>query len=185
MSLYGITNRYASALLSQADESNQFEQVTSDIELIHDTIAGSKELKVVLESPVISEEKKLSILNELFSSRVSKESMNFLRLVVEKKREEFLFAITKRVLEHRDEKMNIAPASVTTAFALDESDKEQFQESMENYTGKKIRASYKVDENIIGGFLIKIKDKMLDASILQQLNILKKRLIKSDQTLVN
>lgn len=185
MSLFGITNRYASAILRQAEESNQFEEVTKDIELIYDTIAGSKELKVVLESPVISEEKKLSILKELFSSRVSKESMNFLELVVEKNREEFLFAITERVLEFRDEKMNIVPASVTTAYALDEAGKKQFQTSMEDYTGKNIRASYKVDEKIIGGFLIKIKDKMLDASIKQQLNLLKKRLIKSDQTLVN
>ena len=185
MSLYGITNRYASALINQAEENNQFEKVSDDIQFIHDTIADSKELKVALESPIISEEKKLNVLSEIFSGNVSKTSMNFLHLVVDKKRADVLFAITERFLELRDKKLNILPASITTAVELSDSEKEQFYKSLENYTGKKIRASYSIDDKIIGGFLVKIKDEMLDASVLQQLKLLKKRLVKSDQTLVN
>ncbi len=185
MSLYGITNRYATALLHQAEENNQFDRISEDMQFVHDTISGSKDLRVVLESPVIAEEKKLTVLKELFSKHISKESMNFITLVVNKNREDVLYDITGRFLELRDNKMNILPASITTAFKLSDSDKEIFQKSLEEYTGKKIRATYSINDNIIGGFLVKIKDKMLDASILQQLNLLKKRLVKSDQTLVN
>ncbi len=185
MSVFGITNRYASALLKQAEEIDKFEQISADVQLVYDTIDGSKDLRVLLESPIVAEDKKQSILKELFSDKVGKECMNFLMLVVDKNREDILFEITERYLELRDDKMNVVPVSITTAVSLSDSDRELFQESLEEYTGKKLRTNYTVNDKIIGGFLVKIKDKMLDASILQQLNLLKKRLVKSDQSLVN
>lgn len=64
MSVYSITNRYAKALLTQAEESNQFEVVGNDMSLIYETLEKSKELRVALESPVINEEKRILFLRK-------------------------------------------------------------------------------------------------------------------------
>lgn len=185
MGVYSITNRYATALLKQAEDTNQFEVVSNDLQMVYDTLESSKELRVALQSPVINDEKKKSILKELFGSKVSKETNNFLNFVVNKNREDILFEITGRFLELRDVKMNIIPAKVTTAVELSTEDKELFKGSLEEYSNKNVRISFDVNPDIIGGFLVQLKDKMLDGSILQQLNLLRKRLAKADQTLVN
>ena len=185
MSVYSITNRYAHALLKQAESVNHFEAVGNDLQLIHETLEGSKDLRVALESPVINKEKKKSILNELFGSKVSKDSAHFLDFVVDKNRENILFEIAERFLELRDDKMDAVPAVVTTAIELSESERSLFKKSLDSYSKKNVRITYKVDEKLIGGFVVQLKDKLLDASIHHQLQILKKRLVKSDQTLVN
>lgn len=185
MSVFSITNRYASALLKQAESTNRFDVVSDDLQLVHDTLESSKELRAALKSPVINEEKKKSIFNALFGTKINKESANFLNFVVKKNREDILFEITKRYLELRDEKMNIVPAKVTTAFELSNNEKELLTKSLEIYSKKNVRISFDVDSALIGGFIVELKDKMLDASVIQQLSLLRKRLAKSDQTLVN
>ena len=185
MSVYSITNRYATALLKQAEDKNQFDEVSEDVQVVYDTLLASRELRVALESPVINESKKKDVLNEIFGSKVNPETAKFLNFVVSKNREDVLFEIVKRFLELRDDKKNIVSAVVTTAVELSADDKDLFKKSLENYTKKNIRISFKVDPSLIGGFLVQLKDKMLNASVLQQLNLLKKRLVKADQTLVN
>jgi len=185
MSVYSITNRYATALLKQAEDNNQFEDVSNDLQLVHDTLERSKELRVALQSPIINEAKKKSILKDIFGSKVSKETSNFLNFVIKKNREDILFEITGRFLELRDIKMNIIPADVSTAIELSEEEKLLFKKSLEEYSKKNVRISFSVNPDLIGGFLVQLKDKMLDASVLQQLNLLRKRLVKADQALVN
>jgi F-type H+-transporting ATPase subunit delta len=81
--------------------------------------------------------------------------------------------------------MNIIPAVVTTAVELANEEKDLFKRSLEKYSEKKVRISFSVNPDLIGGFLVQLKDKMLDASVKQQLNLLRKRLAKADQALVN
>lgn len=185
MGVFSITNRYASALLKQVEDANKFDEVSNDLQLIYDTLESSKELRVALKSPVINEEKKKSILKELFGSKIDKESANFLDFVVKKNREDILFEIVQRCLELRDEKMNIIPAKVSTAVELSDAEKKIFKISLERYSNKNVRITFDVDPALIGGFLVRLKDKMLDASVVQQLKLLRKRLVKADQTLVN
>lgn len=185
MGVYSITNRYATALLKQAEDTNQFDEVSNDMQLVYDTLKASRELRVALQSPVINEEKKKNILKELFGSKINHETANFLNFVIEKNREDILFEIAERFLELRDNKMNIIPAVVTTAVELANEEKDLFKKSLEKYSEKEVRISFSVNPDLIGGFLVQLKDKMLDASVKQQLNLLRKRLAKADQALVN
>lgn len=185
MSVFNISNRYANAFLGQIQELNIFDKAAEDIELVYNTLNESKELRVALASPVISEDQKKKILDAVFGDKISKETKNFLVFIVSKNREDILFDIAKRFLELRDEKKEIVNVVVTTAVELDADEKKLFEERLEKYTGKKVRMSYLIDDKIIGGFLVKIKDELLDASVVHQLELLKKRLVKEDQTLVN
>ena len=185
MSVFNISNRYANAFLGQVEDSNVFDKASEDVELIYNTLNESRELRIALASPVISEEKKNILIDEIFGGKVSKETLNFLHFVVKKNREDILFDISKRFLELRDDKQDVVNAVVTTVIELDDDEKALFEKQLEKYTNKKVRISYKIDDKIIGGFKVKIKDELLDASVSHQLELLKKRLIKEDQTLVN
>ena len=171
--------------MRQAEEKNLFDKISDDMELVYNALNQSKELRNVLSNPVITEVKKKSILTDIFSDKISVETKNFLILIINKNREEFLYEISKRFLEIRDIKLNVVHAAVTAAVELDESEKELIEKKLAEYTGKKVRTSYGVDDKIIGGFLVKINDSLLDASITHQLELLKKRLVKENQALLN
>jgi len=185
MSIFNISNRYASALFRLAEDSDKFDKIAGDMDLVFNTLEASKELRNLLVSPVITEAKKKSILSELFDDKVSAETQNFLKFVVTKNREDMLFDISKRFIELRDDKLNIVNANISTAVEVTGNEKKLFEESLASYTGKKVRLNFNIDEKIIGGFRVKIKDKLIDASVFHQLELLRKRLVSEDRSLVN
>ena len=88
MSNYNISTRYANALMNLAEENNNLEQVSLDMELVSKTLEQSKELRAVLRNPVISENKKVLILKGIFEGKIGLDSENFFQFVVSKKRAE-------------------------------------------------------------------------------------------------
>ena len=182
MSEYNISLRYANALMNLAEEKNILDSVFSDAELIFNTLSKNREIRTLLSSPVIRGEKKLSIMNEIFVNYISKDSKNFIEFVIGKGREEYLFPIYKKFIELRDEKMGFVNVDVTTAIELSEGQIKLITKKLEEFTTKKVRTDIKTDQKIIGGFLIKIKDTVLDASVKHQLELLRKTLIKEKTT---
>jgi len=90
MADFRILHRYATSLLETSLEKNNLEVVTSDIQLLVQTLEQSKELKSMLDSPVVRPELKLNILKEIFSKKISKDSMDFVEFVISKNRESLL-----------------------------------------------------------------------------------------------
>ncbi len=172
-----VSNRYAAALINSAGEKNVLEEVSGDMLLVYNTLHGSKELRNCLASPILKEAKKTEIVEAVFADRVGSDSMNFLRFIVAKKRVDILTDIVKRFNDIRDEELGIADAEVTTAFEADESQKDKLKTQLEEYTGSKLRMKFNIDSSIIGGFIVKISDKVIDASLNNQLKKLKKKLL--------
>ncbi|MBL1212021.1 MAG: F0F1 ATP synthase subunit delta [Ignavibacteriae bacterium] len=177
MSNFNITSRYAKALIENSEEKNIFEKVSSDVELIFNTLSKSKELRVTMSSPVVNSEKKIEILTEIFSNHISQETLNFLTLVVNKKREDLLFEIVARFIELKDKKLGLVNVHVKSAVDFDESQKEIMKSKLAEFTNKKVRASFDTDESLIGGFSARFGDTVLDGSVKQQLKNLKKQLL--------
>jgi F-type H+-transporting ATPase subunit delta len=136
----------------------------------------------MLASPIIREDKKLSIMKEVFENYVSSDSINFIEFVINKGREEFLFPIYKKFIELRDEKLGFINIDVTSAIELSDVQIDLINKKLEDYTGKKVRTKLHTNENLIGGFFIKIKDTVLDASVKHQLELLRKTLLKEKTT---
>ena len=95
MADFRILHRYATSLLETSLEKNNLEVVTSDIQLLVHTLEQSKVLKRMLHSPVVRPEIKLNILKEIFSKKISKDSMDFVEFVISKRRESLLNSIGK------------------------------------------------------------------------------------------
>lgn len=172
--------RYTTALYELADSMKLVDAVKKDFEDIKKSLDGSRELKLFIESPVINPEKKHSILKEIFSGKVNELTLKFLMLVSEKNRINILKDIADSMLKLIDDKRGIIKASVTTAVDISEKERDLITGKLKNYTGKDIKAEYSVDKSIKGGFIALMDDKIIDASIVRQLEILKEKFIRGN-----
>ena len=183
MTDYRVSYRYALSLLETAEEKNILESVAKGIQLIKKIIKENPELQRTLENPVIKQHVKVSILEEIFASKIDNDTMNFLRFVVQKNRENFLPGILENFLELFDDKLGIVNVTVKTAFEFDDEQKRLLKDKMEKYLNKTTRIGYLLDENIVGGFVAKIGDTVYDASIKHQLELLKKQFLSGGVSL--
>ncbi len=178
-----VSNRYANSLLSSASEEGKLDSIAKDMELIYSTIKANSSLGKALSSPIVRSQIKVSILEEIFKKKVSKETMNFLKFVVEKNREDLLENIAKKFLDLRDQKLGVVNVDVRSAVELSETQKKKLRENFEKLLNKKVRFSFVIDESVIGGFIAKAGDTVYDASLSHQLEILKKQFLKGGASL--
>ena len=171
-----IARRYAQALFEEAKQSGNVEQVDEDVDLIRDSLDGSRELVLVFESPIIPREKKESIVKELFKSRVQPVTLHFLQLLIEKKREDLFPAVVRAYGDLRDRQLGIVEARVRAAVGLDEAERERLGAALERRTGKRVRLEVDVDPDLIGGLVVRIGDTVYDSSVRHQLGVLREQL---------
>lgn len=178
-----VSTRYANSLLSSSSEKGNLETVSKDMELVYSAIKSSSELIRTLASPVVKPEIKSSILGEIFKKKISKETMDFLKFVVEKSREDLLESIVKKFLELRDQKLGLVNVNVKSAVEMSDDQKEKLKANFEKLLNKKVRFNFVIDPEVFGGFVAKVGDTVYDASIKNQLEILKKRFLKGGASL--
>jgi F-type H+-transporting ATPase subunit delta len=170
-----VARRYAEAMLELAEERKQIERVAEDFDLLRRTIAGSRDLASFLRSPIIPKEKKRSILNALFSSRVSGLVVDFLKLLTDKRREDLLGQVAEEFARLRDERQGIVNVEVRAALELTKEQHRALERQFEGVTGKKVRVSVSVDKQLLGGLVARVGDTVFDGSIRRQLELLRER----------
>ena len=175
MSLYRVARRYADAASELAEEQHQSEQLAKDLDLVGSWLKGSRELQAFLKSPVIPREKKLTVMSEIFRSRVSPFTFNFLTLLLEKGREDVLGDIVQEYLRLRDERLGIVTLDVHTATELTTEQQGVIVKRFESITKKKIRVSFSVEKELKGGIVARVGDTVYDGSIRRQLELLRER----------
>ena len=183
MADFRVLHRYAISLLESSIEKNNLDAVTSDIQLLVETLRQSKELELMLESPVVRPELKLKILQDIFSKKISKESIDFIEFLISKKRENLLQSIGNRFLELRDEHLGISNVIVTSAVEFTNDQKNVLKSKLESILEKKVRLNFETDINLVGGFIVKAGDTLYDASIKHQLELLKKQFLSGELSL--
>lgn len=177
MSNFNISTRYANALLEFAETKEVLEQVSADMLLLEDALVNSKDLRVVLKSPVINKDKKNSILQAIFSKKICKVSNDFILFVNRKNRGNILFDIAKRFNEIRNAQLNRVETEIVSTIELSDKQKENLQERLHEFSGKEIVPTFKIDMSLIGGFTVRMNDTVIDASVKQQLSKLRKSLV--------
>ncbi len=176
MSQRTVTRRYATALYEEADAAGVLEAVDEDVLMLRRSIESNRPLVRVFESPVIPQDKKETIVRELLDDRVEDLTVRFLRLLIRKDRE----TLTKEILDQyqslRDEQRGIVDAEATVARPLADEDRATLVETLEKKTGKEVRLRVNEDPDLIGGLVVRIGDRVFDASVRSQLNALHSRL---------
>ena len=170
-----IAKRYSRALVESA--GNDIDVIRNDLSLINETIKSSSDLKNVLINPTFNEEKVEEIISEIFASKISEKTLNFLRMVIQARRMDIFEDIAHWYCEFDDEIKNKLKVSVTSAIVLNDETKERLKYKLENKFKKTILLNYTVDKSIIGGLIIKTNDKIIDGSIKSRYERLKNNLL--------
>ncbi|KXK49514.1 MAG: F0F1 ATP synthase subunit delta [Chlorobi bacterium OLB5] len=170
-----VARKYNLALYFTAEETKSTNRVKQDLEDIKRSIANSKELSNFILTPVISAEKKTNVFQAMFSGKVDKLTLKFLEYLCEKNRINLLYDIADDFQMLVNEKQGIVLAKVKTAVDITDSEKKALVDKLKLYTGKEIKATFTVDPAIKGGFIASVDDKIIDASIIRQLELLKER----------
>lgn len=175
MSVIRIATRYATSLLDLAVEQNKVDRVLSDVELLKGSL-NSRDLLLLVKSPIIHASKKISVLETLFKGKMDETTMAFLRLITSKGREAYLPEIAKAFIDQYRTLKNIVAVKVTSAVALSDDKVEAIRKKIAATPGfdGKIEIETAVDPSIIGGLIIEMGDKQYDASVAHQLDKLKK-----------
>ncbi|MCL5127289.1 MULTISPECIES: ATP synthase F1 subunit delta [unclassified Algibacter] len=165
--------RYAKALLSLASDQNTADAVGNDMKLISNTLATSLDLSEALQSPVIPSSIKKSTLLEVFKNS-NNLTNNLIDTLITNNRINILGDIAVKYSQLLDKSKGIEVATVTTAVALTDTLKKSVLAKAKTFTGKDVEVENIIDENIIGGFILRIGDLQYNASIANQLNKLKR-----------
>ncbi len=173
MSEYRIASRYAKSLLGLADEQGSLEEVNKDMLMFSELASENRDLVLMLKSPVVPHSKKLAVLNQVFDGKVHKLTMAIFQILTKKQREAYLPAIATEFHHQYNVRKGIEEATITTTFALDAALRKEFEGIVKSISGKKVELTEKIDEEIIGGFVLKIGDRQIDDSLSSKLSALK------------
>lgn len=165
--------RYAKAVLSLATDNNTADAVNTDMELIKNTVASSKDLKDMLYSPVIRSSVKKSALLEIFKN-ANKATVNLIDVLIANKRTSLLPEVASSFVTLFEQQKGNQIAEVTTAVPLTKELEDKVLAKVKELTGKEAAITNIVDESILGGFILRVGDTQYNASIANQLNKLKR-----------
>jgi len=173
--------RYARSLIDLAIERNQLEEVHDDMKFLEGVCNSNPDFIAVLKSPVIKEDKKNKIIESITGGRVNELTRSFIKLLGVKTRESNLPEIIYAFIEQYNEVKKIHKVKITTAKELSEDMKQMFISKIKESDGiQNIELKATVDEKLIGGFVLEMEGRLVDASILADLKDIKKQFMNND-----
>jgi F-type H+-transporting ATPase subunit delta len=171
--------RYAKAVLDLAKEKGSEQAVLGDMETVVSTIAASKELRLMLQSPIVKDEVKKKALLEIFasSSTITKE---LIRVLVTNERTQALGPVASSYISLYNKERGIQVAQVTTAVPLNDTLETEVLAKVKELTGSNsVTIESIIDPEIIGGFVLRVGDLQYNASIANQLGSIRRQFSKS------
>lgn len=171
MGSFRIASRYSKSLLQLAQEKGVLDAVFADIKGIDMIFENSRDLKLLFKSPIITTDKKLTIVKKLFEGKIAGLLYQFMVLMIKKGRESHLHEITESFITQYNEMQGITPVKLITAVKLDSGLVETMVTSLKAKEFlKEVELHEEIEEELIGGFILQYGDKMIDQSVRRRLN---------------
>jgi len=178
MSSETVARRYSTALADVVIASGDAETVKTELAVFGELIAGNANLSAALSNPTIAHASKEKVLGELIKRvKPSKTTANFLRVLLQNNRLTEIGEIDTRFESVLEERSGIVPAEVTSARELPDTERTEFEKTLEKLTGKDMQITYVVDANIIGGVVTRIGSTVYDGSVKTKLENLREQLV--------
>ncbi|MDK2872818.1 MAG: F-type H+-transporting ATPase subunit delta [Desulfomicrobiaceae bacterium] len=178
-----VAKRYAKALFAVASSEGKTAVAKYGAELaaLAEVLKAAPEILRIFRNPIFSLDEKRGVAASLLD-KVSASPMvrNFCMLLADKNRLGFLPEISADYAKLLDEAQGVVRGKVVTAIRLTDAMQKAVVEKLQKDSGRKIVLDYDVDQDIIGGLVLKIGDKVLDASIRAQLQILKENIKRGE-----
>lgn len=171
-----VSKRYALALFETGLELNRLEQFKEEINNVSNVLESEPKIEMILTHPKISSDEKKELLDSLFGKNISKEMLNFLYVIIDKRRERYISEINGYYDFLYNEEKNIVKATVTTAVPIGKTQGEKLKVILTNKLNKNVELNNVIDDSIIGGAMLKVDNKVLDGSVRGQLDSIMKNL---------
>lgn len=176
-----LASRYAKSLLDLAIERGQLEEVYGDITFLSRVCKGNPDFVSLLRSPIVKADTKVKIIKAVTEGKVTPLMDTFIELLTRKTRESNLPEILAAFVTQYKEYKNIHTVSLTTAVPVSDSVRQSIIQQVKKASGfDNIVLEEKVDDSIIGGFVLQIGDKLVDASIAYDLKAIAKQFDNND-----
>jgi F-type H+-transporting ATPase subunit delta len=175
-----VASRYAKSLLTLAEERKELDVVEHDVATVLRTIQASEELARLLASPVLKPDQKQRVLDAVFKSHLGSMMMEFITILVRKGRVGMLSAIAEACTAMLRRMKGIQSAEVVTAVPLDGGAKDRLMAELKRMHDGDVELKETVNPDLIGGFVLRVEDRMLDASVRTNLERLRRQLTEHD-----
>jgi F-type H+-transporting ATPase subunit delta len=172
-----VANTYARSLIELASESGTEVQIGQELAGIAEVLAGTPSFGVFLADPAISREERGRLVKAVFGGRISPLLLSTLGVMNAKDRLGYLAHLTHAYAVLLEIKLGKIDVDVTVATALDPAALEEVRRLVSAALNKDAVVHQKVDESILGGFVLKVGDKLIDGSAKGQLEQLKRKLL--------
>jgi ATP synthase F1 delta subunit len=169
---------YARSLFEVAKDQDKIDVVREQLGEFADALDESRELQVFFFSPYFSTQEKSDGLEKAVSG-VEPVVMNFLKLLIEKHRMPILFRARRNYDALWEEENRLLPVQITSAVELDQKTVKQIGDRISEQTGRKVDLSSEVEPDILGGIVVRVGNSVLDASIRNRLEQLRKQVARA------
>ncbi|MFM7006157.1 MAG: ATP synthase F1 subunit delta [Flavobacteriales bacterium] len=168
--------RYAKALLELAIEHNKVELIESDIQKLLTVANDAHDFQIFLNSPLINIDKKIAVIKEIFKD-FNQTTLDFLALVTNNGRETVMLDIAKQFIAQLKSHRGIVPITIISAQKLEDATKQAIISKISAAISGTPEISEEIDAALIGGFVVRMGDHQIDASVASQLQRMKQQLV--------
>jgi F-type H+-transporting ATPase subunit delta len=175
-----LAGRYAKSLLDLSIEQNSLDSTLADMQVLDATCKASREFEVVLRSPVIKADKKEAVINAVMGNKLQPLTKGFMTLLVKKGREPILPEIASAFIAQYKEMKGIRMVKLTTAIPADDNVRAAIRSKVAAYfPGQSVELKEEVNPALIGGFVLEMGDRLVDASVRRDLAEVKKQFLQN------
>jgi len=173
-----IAQVYARSLFEVAKENDKLDVVREQLAQFADALDGTRELSIYFFSPYFSTEEKKEGLGKLLTD-VDPVVANFLALLIENHRMPAIFRVRRAFERLWEEENKLLPVTITSAVALDEATVKSIGETIGRQTGQHVELTANVDPDVLGGLIVRVGNSILDASIRNRLENLRRSVARA------
>lgn len=176
-----LANRYAKSLLDLSVEKGQLMNIYADMQWFQAVCKSSRDFVNLLRSPIIKADKKEKIVEVVTKGKINELTSAFIRLLIRKTRESHLPEIITAFIDQFKKHKNIFTVKLTTAVSIDDKLRNDIIEHIrDNSEMKNVELETVVDDKIIGGFVLRAGDKLIDGSIAYDLKTIARQFENND-----
>lgn len=171
-----VAVRYAKSLIDLGREQGILDTLHADMVSLKESLSN-RDLHLLVKSPIIKADKKISIFKKLFGDSYNKVTMAFFEIIMKKGREKILPEITTAFINQYKTLKSITAVKLTTATPLGDGALEEIKKALlgSSETDKAVEIDTEIDPKLIGGFVVEMGDKLYDASVAYKLDKIKRK----------
>ncbi len=168
-----VAHVYAEALFEVAVQMDELKKFGEELAFVSDTFKEYPKFFEIFITPRISKEERKNVMENVFKDKVSEQMLNFIKILIDKRRGMVIHDIYRLFVKMANDKLGITNAVVESAVELTEEEKIRIKDTLVNMTGQVVELECVVKPQILGGLVINMGNKVIDASVQSRLNEMK------------